>query len=327
MTKKLIFLVVILSLFIPSMVNAIDVPNRGISLSPGSFEEWMGAGEKKEETLFISNNTGKLANFIIEIEDFEASADPKISNQLLGQNKSSYSLKDYLKPEFNEISIENGKTIPMKVSISIPAGITSPGLYGAVLVKQKNEGNPEESTSITPRVGVLFYVGIKGNFPRGAESIDLKYIPFEEVCKEDGCSPNQEEYDKFSVSFQNGNKVHLSLTGDIEIKNILGKTVDSVKVNPWYVMADSLKLKEVKWKSPEYLFGFYKATAKLVDYNSREVKEKTIYFWVLPWQIIVAIIVLSILVFLLLKLVSSKFKGKKLSEHKEKSHSKIKVKK
>jgi len=105
---------------------------------------------------------------------------------------------------------------------------------------------------------------------------------------------------------------------------MLGKIVDTVNVNPWYVMADSLKLKEVKWKSPKYMFGLYKATAKLKEYNSHEVTEKSIYFWVLPWQIIIAIVTVSLLILLLLSFVFRNFRITRLDRNKVK---KIKNKK
>jgi len=309
--KKTLFIIILSifalsSLFIPKAASAVSDQFTGFTISPGIIEEWFNPGDSKTKTIYIENNLGKTTTFEIELEDFEASPDPLIATTLLGEKKGPYSLKDYLKPEVSEITIEDGKMAPLRVGISIPKDITLPGFYGAVLVKPKLEEGNLESTKIYPRLGTLFYVGIEGHTAAQSDLVSFKYLPAGN-CKGD-CN-SDDSADKFEVTFQNNDKIHIALAGDIEIKNIFGKVVDKVGIGPWYVMPDCLKVKEEKWKTKNTsMFGLYTADLKLIDSHSGETKEKKIYLWALPWKILLPLVLFALLFYFLLRFFEKHFR-------------------
>uniref|UniRef100_A0A7C4M074 DUF916 domain-containing protein n=1 Tax=candidate division CPR3 bacterium TaxID=2268181 RepID=A0A7C4M074_UNCC3 len=292
-----------------------DMQNRGFSLSPGSVDDVLSPGQTKEYEIVIKNNNSQESSFAIEIEDFEFSSDPKLNGHLLGKNKSKYSLRDYMKIEPEEINIKAGETSSLKVSVSLPSGISLPGLYSAVLIKQKNNIFEEGVTRIIPRIGVFFYIAVDGVFSGGNQSLGFKYKSFSKACFDSGCVDSDEKYNVLEISLKNEKNTHLSLYGTIEISNMVGKKIALLPINSWLVAPNSEKIKEIKWKNPPRLIGLYKAKVVLNNNHDSGIIEKSFYFWSLPWQLIFILIAAA---FLIIFLPISKNKLKKIVDKKNK---------
>ncbi len=79
------------------------------------------------------------------------------------------------------------------------------------------------------------------------------------------------------------------------IENMLGSTVGSIDVEPWYAMPKSLRFREVSWK-PKFLFGKYTSTASIMR-GYGELKDEISYtFWAIPWKLFLIVLVLVIAV-------------------------------
>lgn len=312
-TKKTIIIssliLFVISFFVfPGIASATEIGKEfsGFTISPGVIEEWFNPGENKTKTIYIKNDLGRDTIFDIQVEDFESSTDPKIATTLLGDRDGAYSLKNHLKPSSKEVFIRDGETVSLKVQISIPKDTKMTGFYGALLVKPKSEVlDRPESTKVYPRLGTLFYIGIESNKSRKSEIIDFKYISAKD-CKED-CN-EEDPTDRFEIAFQNSGDVHTSLVGDIKIKNIFGKAIKEIGVGPWYIMPNSLKIKDVSWKNKKVMFGIYTAQLKLYENHSSEAKEKRIFIWAFPWQIVLIIFLIALLVFFLVRFIERHYR-------------------
>lgn len=273
-------------------------------LGPGKTELWMDPGDKSFQNLHITNRLGKTMEFRIEIEDFIGTYDPEETVKLLGEERSPYSLKDYLKPEITEFILEHGQRINLPIEISIPEDMEPGGLYGAVLVSASSpsvgpgagEGEAQTQIKVITRLATLFFMRIKGDV-------------LEEGFLKDFITPKN-FYEKgpinFQVLFENTGNVHLSPYGLIEIKNLLGKKIDEIGLDAWFAMPDSLRLRETKWEKG-LLFGRYTATAKINRGYQDIIDEKAIYFWVIPWKIIGAGFIILVIIVWLLKWIFSHF--------------------
>ncbi|KKQ67541.1 MAG: hypothetical protein US88_C0014G0007 [Parcubacteria group bacterium GW2011_GWA2_38_27] len=248
-------------------------------LSPGKIELWMEPGEKITKVISVTNRTGAEMNFKIEIEDFKGSYEPENPIVFLGGEEGLYSLKNYLKPEVSEFTLKYGEKITIPVEISIPKNIEPGGLYGSALV----ETNPSEEQSagmgtevkVVSRLGALFFVRISGN---AIEQAVLKDFRTEKLFYKKG-------HILFSAAIENKGNVHLVPYGIIGIKNIFGREVGKIEVDPWFVMPDSVRTREIQWDKP-WLFGRYEATLKVNRGYQDIIDEEMIYFWVLPWKML-----------------------------------------
>ncbi len=328
MKKRICFIGLALLLafgFLPSAAKAYRVEDMKMSgeapgdfvLGPGKSEMLMNPGETATKQLYISNRLGEKMKFKIEIEDFTGSSDPEKTVVLLGEKKGPYSLKDYINPELTEFVLEHGERMVMSVDISIPEDAEPGGRYGAVLVKsmpsgpglEEEEGKAVSGIKLISRLGTLFFVRVKGDVNEEGFLSDFKT---KKNFYENGPVP-------FELLFQNEGSIHLTPFGVIEIRNLLGKKIEEIKLDAWFAMPGSLRSRKVEWER-DLLFGRYTATAKINRGYGDAIDEKTVTFWVFPWKLALAGLIALILIIWFLKWIFGHFeirrKPSKKSEQK-----------
>lgn len=272
-----------------------DVPvENDFVLGGGKVELFLNPGEKYIKEITVTNRLGKRMDFEINIEDFKGSRNIEQSVVLLGNEKGPYSLKDYLKPDITKFTLDHGQRMMIEVEVDIPPDAEPGGLYGSVLVSAHPPLSAESieaekakgQISLITRLGSLFFVRIKGAAREDASLKEFKTI--------------NNFYEKtpipFQIIFENNGSVHLTPSGKIEIKNLLGKKIDEVDVDLFFALPDSLKYREIKWDKG-LLLGRYTAVLSLNRGYRNIIDQKTISFWVIPWkEIIIGIIILAIIV-------------------------------
>jgi hypothetical protein len=294
MKKINIFLIIVAAVLIagakPStalayIIEDLNFSNEGdIVMGPGKIELWMSPGDSYQKELIISNRTGQVKIFNIEVQDFKASEDPSKPIEFLGDQKSPYSLKDYIRPETTEFTLNHGQRMRMYVSISIPADAEPGGLYGALLIGASNPPTGEEekdkaqgAMKIITRLASLAFIRVKGDTLETGFLKDFKTLG------------NFYEQSPITLNmlYQNQGNVHLSPYGVIEIKNIFGKKIDEIQIDPWFILPDSARTRQIKWERG-FLVGPYTATITLNRGYQDIIDKKTITFWVFPWKILLA---------------------------------------
>ena len=83
--------------------------------------------------------------------------------------------------------------------------------------------------------------------------------------------------------FKNTGSIHLAPYGEIRIRNIFGEEVGYSELDPWFVLPNATRLREITWNR-EFLFGKYTATAYINRSYNDVVDEMSFTFWVLPWK-------------------------------------------
>jgi hypothetical protein len=262
-------------------------------LSPAKVEIFLNPGDKTTKQLQITNRLGRDLEISLEVEDFTGSKVPNEALVLLGDKKGPYSLKDYITTEINDFVLSHGQRMILPVEISVPQDAETGGLYGSLLVSGKlakeDDQQDASGTEIVTRLGTLFFVKVGGN---ELESGDLKKF---------GTMLGDKFFQKgpisFEVLFENSGNVHLLPYGVIEITNMFGKTSSQIVIDPWFVMPDSLRAREIIWDDGS-LFGRYTAHLQLNRGYGNVIDEAKVNFWVIPWKMfILAIIILILLVF------------------------------
>jgi len=276
-----------------------------IVLSPAKTELFMEPGEKTTREIIFINRTGEAVNFDIAIEDFKGSYNPDQTLVFLGQEKGPYSLKDWLRPEVQKFTLKSGQKIILPIEISVPAYADPGGYYGAIFAVLETE-IPATTTksagqvSIVSRAGSLFFVRVKGD---AQENGALTQLSTPHHFYETGPID-------FSVFFENKGSVHLAPYGAIEIKNFFGKVVDKIELDPWFVLPDSMRLRQIEWNSG-FIFGKYSAVATVNRGYLDILDQKTVNFWVIPWKIILLGVFALAFIIWFLFLIFSKLEIKK----------------
>lgn len=264
-------------------------------VGPGKIEMELAPGEKGTFDLQISNRLGTTKTFSLTEEDFVGSNNPTETVVLLGNDRGPYSLKDYISIGASTIDIEHGTRVRVPVSVSIPKNAEPGGLYGSVIVGTVSKGETKDSADavissnpVISRIGTLVFIRIKGEVNESGKLAGLSISGNKKVVFD----PSNIRFD---LSFQNDGNVHLNPKGTITIKNMLGTSVGTITVEPWFAMPKSLRFREVVW-SKTFLFGRYTALASIERGYDKLSDNMSVSFWVIPWKIVLAIFIGLIIV-------------------------------
>jgi len=96
----------------------------------------------------------------------------------------------------------------------------------------------------------------------------------------------------------------------IKIKNIAGKTIEDLNIEPFYSLPESLRKNTVTFNR-KFLLGKYTATLELhrgyLD-KTDVIDTKVISFWVVPWKILILAFAGLVLIGVLIEIVVRRFK-------------------
>jgi hypothetical protein len=258
-----------------------DVPGDFV-VGPGKVDLTINPGETKVVEILVSNRTGERKRFNITTEDTQGSTDVSRPVILLGDDRGPYSIKDYISVPHTAFDLEHNQRARIPVTITLPQDAEAGGLYGSVLVKTVAiEAQPGDATNVAPqsaivaRIGTLFFITIPGDVEREGELKDFSTVPKQLFYQS---SPIN-----LGILFENKGPIHLAPYGELRITNIFGEEVGEVQLEPWFVLPESLRLREVSW-TREFLFGKYTATVYINRSYDDIVDEMSYTFWVLPWK-------------------------------------------
>ncbi|KKU82580.1 MAG: hypothetical protein UY09_C0011G0017 [Parcubacteria group bacterium GW2011_GWA2_47_8] len=91
-----------------------------------------------------------------------------------------------------------------------------------------------------------------------------------------------------SIVVENTGQTHLTANTTVTITNLSGKIVGRMQSSDWHVLPDSVREKRFTW-SRSVLFGKYYAVAE-VAFAGKIITASTT-FWVIPMNIVVAVII------------------------------------
>jgi hypothetical protein len=283
------------------------------TLGPGKIELFLNPGESVTRTLLITNRLGRPMKFRVEIEDFTGSPKGDKAVVLLGEKKSPYSLRDYLHPEIREFTLAHGERMVLPVTVSIPKDAEPGGLYGSVLIStspsenilQREEDKTKGQVKLVARVGALFFVRIKG------KALERGQLEKFDTVNSKRFYQSGPVY--FSIYYKNMGNVHLDPYGVIEIKNILGKKIGEIEIEPYFAMPKSLRYREVRWDR-KLGIGRYTATLFLNRGYNNIIDTAKISFWILPWKIILIVGFLLFIIIWLIWWIATHFEIRKKSK-------------
>ncbi|MDD3190971.1 MAG: hypothetical protein PHI66_04770 [Candidatus Pacebacteria bacterium] len=313
--KILLLLILSLALSFGAEARAYEIqtlsgtPSNGdFVLGPSKIELDISPGEGMGRNIMITNRLGRTMDFKIEVEDFSGSYDFDNPVVWFGSEDGPYPLRNYITPEIEEFTLEQGQRIVIPVEINIPEDSEAGGLYASVLVSNvpsENEIEKNKGGAIAvSRLGTLFFVKVEGNINEYGFLKDFKTA--------DGRNVYEKGPVSFAAVFQNEGNVHLSPYGKIEIKNILGKRVGEIEVENFITMPNSARERILEWDGG-FLLGKYTASLTL-DKNYQSGSEinteeyRSVSFWVIPWKTIAPVMIVIVVILYMIKYILKKFK-------------------
>lgn len=267
------------------------VENRFV-VGPTKIEANVPAGENKVVYVDLENRTGRTETFVATFEDFKASADANQTVELLGSEKGATSLKDYLSIPETSYTLFHGDRVRIPVTISIPAQETAGGKFGSVVVSaypttETENGEVKTGAVVVGRVASLLFVTVPGEIIHSANTESFRIAKNASVFF---VAPVD-----FQVAYKNSGTTYENPYGGITIRNMFGTVVDTVQIDPWYVLPGATRTREVTFVQKN-LFGFYTATLELNRGYENVIDTKEVSFLVLNplTLILLALVILGL---------------------------------
>ncbi len=278
-------------------------------VGPGKAELSLKPGETKVVEMTITNRTGERRIFKINIEDAEGSQDPATAVVLLGDDRGPYSLKDYLSVPQYSFELDHNQRARVPVTISIPTDAEPGGLYGSVLVNTVainavigDTAGTAPQSAIIARIGTLFFVTVPGETKNEGKLIDFGTVPDKKFYQNGPIN--------FGILTENTGSIHLAPYGELRITNMLGEEVGFLTLEPWFVLPQSKRLREISWNR-DFLFGRYTATVNINRSYDDTIDTLSYSFWVLPWKPLAGGFAIVFFVLFLIRAFFKKFEFKR----------------
>jgi hypothetical protein len=253
-------------------------------VGPGKIDVTLNPGESKIVEMLVTNRTGERRVFNLTTEDMTGSNDLTKPVVLLGGARGPYSLKDYLIVPDRSFELGQNERARIPVTISIPPDAEPGGLYGSMLVDtvaiEADSGVTNQTvpqSAIVARIGTLFFVTVSGEIVREARMSEFGTLGKKKFY---GNGPIP-----FGILHENTGSMHIVPYGEVRITNMLGEEVGFVELEPWFVLPQSERLREITWNR-DLLFGRYTATAQINRGYDDVIDTLSVSFWVLPWKLV-----------------------------------------
>jgi hypothetical protein len=242
------------------------------AVQPAKIELDLAPGDSATKTIDIANNTGSDATFTLDVEDISGTDSGSDTVEFFGTTTGPYSVKSIIALPKESVMVPNGGEIEVPITLTMPQNAEPGGKYGAVFVKETP--SDANGASVSARIGVLFFIRTSGDTTakaglkkfgtaNGADFFGTGDVPL-------------------AITVQNTGNVHVNPYGYITVKNMLGSVVATIPLDPWFVLPNSVRTREVEWKSAN-AFGIYRAILSLNRGYNNTVDSRSISFVVIPW--------------------------------------------
>jgi hypothetical protein len=187
-------------------------------------------------------------------------------------------------------------------TVNVPLNAESGGHYGVLRFSSTPPEEDGGKVSVGASTGMLFLIRVSGEITESAKvasfttasTVDDKQSSFFEKAPL-----------KFVTRIKNDGNVHLKPTGQIDVYDMFGGVVTTIKVNEVKanVLPDSIRRFDTTLDNG-WMFGYYTANVTLGYGTQGQVVTGTTSFWVIPYKIVaVALLVLITLVFILVRIM------------------------
>ena len=278
----------------------------GLSAIPPRSEIEVKAGQTTTQSIKVRNESTETKTVTVSVRDFIVTNNQGTPNFIdsFSENISNrWAASSWIQLSATSLTIKPGETKALNFTV-IPPENALPGGHYAAIVYSPESGYIGNSTgaSIQTNVGTLVYITIPGDINQNALVQSFSAPKFSEFGPID-----------FIATIKNSSDIHIQPVGSIIVKNWLGGETAKLSLDPTnifpYTTRDFQNTLDKKW-----LFGRYQATLNAVYGTAGGLISATIFFWVIPWRLIILIIAAIAIIITLVTVLKNKPKKSKSSD-------------
>lgn len=281
---------IITNLSLPIVTNAQSA--LGLSSIPPRLEITVNPGQTITKTIKVRNESKVEKIITTDVKDFVVVDNSGTPIQIDSKDVSNrWAASTWIQVSSSKLKLKPGETQTMSLTVIAPDDALPGGHYAMILHSPNNDTVLSETGAvIQTNVGTLVYITVPGNINESA-SIDSF------------TAPKFSEYGpiSFKAVIVNLSDIHISPISTINITNFLNfKTsniaVDSLNIFPYTSREVTATLKK------QLLLGRFKAKLTATYGTTGQVATSTIFFWVIPYKLIITLLAVLIVIILITKL-------------------------
>lgn len=261
-----------------STVNA--QVSTGLSAIPPRLEINAQPDGANTQVIKVRNESQETKTIKVSVRDFivtDNKGTPNFIDNLSENINNRWAASSWIQVSPSTLTVKPGETKSLTLTVLAPANALPGGHYASVVYTPESASlyNSITGASIQTNVGTLVYITVPGDINQSATIQSFTAPKFSEFGPID-----------FKSTVKNSSDIHIQPVGSITIKNWLGgKTaqlpLEATNIFP-YTTRNFENTLDKKW-----LFGRYKATLNAVYGTAGGVVAATIFFWVIPWRLLI----------------------------------------
>lgn len=263
----------------------------GISAIPPRLEITVNPDSAVSQIIKVRNESKEEKTITTNVKDFIVT--DNIGTPVIvetNEENNRWAASSWIQISPTTVKLKPGETKSLTLIVMPPANAL-PGGHYAMVLHTPNEISLLSSTgaSVQTQVGTLIYITIPGDINQNAMVQSFTAPKLSEFGPID-----------FNTTIKNLSDIHIQPVGSINIKNWLGgKTAqvnfESTNIFP-YTTRNFTSTLNKKW-----MFGRYQANLQAVYGTNGGLVNATIFFWVIPWRLLILIgIAITIIIALIL---------------------------
>jgi hypothetical protein len=249
--------------------------NQGIELSPGIFEDKVDPGKTYTFSLRVRNVSETPKTYYLSTKDIKSVDGGGRPEFAMEGEPTPYNLSTWITLGEASVDLNPGQSKTVSFSVAVPEEATPGSHFGGIFLEAEPPKLRNTGAGVGVTVGSLINLQISGEVVE-----DARLRSF---------STSQLVYNTLPVTFETnienlGNTL-LRPTGIVEVVNMFGKKVASLRVNESSagLFPAAQRAFTVEWSSEDFAFGRYQAVLSLVYGDDvRKTVSATMSFWVLP---------------------------------------------
>ena len=312
---KLFFFTLLLTIILNSLFfipPALAQDRLPLVVAPARQQTTLDPGEKESLIIKFFNESAVPISGTLKAVDFIVTGTE--GKPILLESPSApsgkYSASSWIKLPYERAAIPAGTVLKVQFDVNVPKDALPGGRYVALYFEQTgyNVGagaSPSLQSgemAVTPRITGLINIRVSGPITESASIRRFSAPSFLEF----GPVP------VYTEIFNAGN-YHITPQGQITMSDFMGRQISRVILEEKNVFPESSRIYETEIGS-KLLFGKFKLTLAAAYGEYGQVLSRSIYVWVFPWKLTLAIVLgIAIIVLLGVKIwKSTKGKQKKL---------------
>ena len=292
MKKIILPLVLLIASTLTTNHTAIAQSALGVSAIPPRLEISIKPGQTKTEVIKVRNDSNVEQVISTNVKDFIVVDDSGTPLQIDSKEISNrWAASSWIQVSSSQLKLKPGETKSLSVTVIVPENALPGGHYAMILHSPSNSTVLSQTGAvIQTNVGTLVYITIPGNIN---ESAVIKNFS----------APNFSEYGPipFTATISNLSDIHIAPQAFISVTNFLGLNTANIPVNTINIFPYTSR-EFTASLNRQLLLGRFKAQLNATYGTAGQIASATIFFWVIPYKLIITLIAILVIIVLMIKL-------------------------